>query len=202
MSRSAPTKHPVHDLIRDRYSPRTFADREVPPEVLRSMMEAARWAASCFNDQPWSFLVGTRSEPDAYARILACLGQWNQSWAASAPVLMISVAKRTFDHNGTPNRHALHDVGAATAQMTLEALSHGVYLHPMGGFDMDKARETLAIPETHEPVAAIAVGYLGDLASLPEDLREREVGSRERKPASSFVFGAGWGSRPVWLDES
>jgi len=192
MNRSAPTLHPIHELIRARWSPRAFADRDVPPELLCSLLEAARWAASCFNEQPWSFLVATRDRPEDHARICACLVESNQVWARRAPVLMISVAKLAFSHNGRPNRHAMYDVGAASTQMALEAASHGLQLHFMAGFDVQKARETLHIPDGYEPTAAIALGYPGDPETLPEALRTKETGPRLRKPLASFAFGADW----------
>src|SRR5215208_4639816 len=111
MERLRDAAHPIHDLLRRRWSPRAFADRPVEREKLLSVMEAARWAPSSFNEQPWSFLVATKDRPDEHARMLECLAEKNQTWAKAAPVLMISVASLHFARNGKPNRHALHDVG-------------------------------------------------------------------------------------------
>lgn len=194
MERPAETDHPVHDLIRRRWSPRAFADRPVEPEKLCRLLEAARWAASSYNEQPWSFLVATRDNPEAFDKTVGCLVEGNVPWASKAPVLMLSVAHLTFERNGKPNRHALHDVGLAMGNFVLEATALGLFVHQMAGFHVDKAREVFAIPDSHEPVAMIAVGYAGDLDSLPEPYRERELSPRTRKPLADFVFTGNWGS--------
>jgi nitroreductase len=131
-------------------------------EELRSLLEAARWAASSYNQQPWHFIVATKEDPRVYERLLGCIVPANALWAGKAPVLMLTVAKLTYDANGAPNRHALHDVGQATANLSLQATALGLAVHQMGGFDMERAREEFSIPEGYEPVAAIAVGYPGD----------------------------------------
>ena len=193
MKNPAPVDPPVHDFIRQRWSPRAFADRDVEPEALRSLLEAAQWAPSAFNEQPWAFLVATRGEPEEFDRLLGCLVPGNQTWAKGAPVLMLTAAKLAFDRNGKPNRHARHDLGLAVAQLTLQATSLGLGVHQMAGIDGDKARETYRIPDGWEPVTAVAVGHFGDPESLPEGLRERELGPRSRKPLASFAFAGGWG---------
>lgn len=194
MEKPAETRHPVHELIERRWSPRAFDARPVEPEKLRSLLEAARWAASCFNEQPWSFVVGAKgAEGDAYERLLSCLAEANAVWAGRAPVLMISVARLAFARNGKPNRHALHDTGQAAAHLALQATALGLAVHQMAGFDVSKAREQFNIPEGFEPVAAIAVGYPGDPEDLPEDLRAKELGPRTRRPLEEFVYGASWG---------
>src|SRR5829696_8377952 len=180
--------HPVHDLIRQRWSPRAFAERFVEPEKLLSVLEAARWAPSSNNEQPWHFVVATRERPEEYARLLGCLVEKNQAWAKAAPVLMLSLASTVFSRSGKPNRDALHDVGQAVALLTLQATALGLYVHQMAGFSVDAARQTYNLPETVEPVAGIALGYLGDPGSLPEDLRQREVVLSARKPVGEFVF--------------
>ena len=192
MNKPAPVDPPVHDFIRQRWSPRAFADRDLEPGALRSLLQAAQWAPSCFNEQPWAFIVATRDQPEAFAELLGCLVPGNQTWAKSAPLLMLTAAKLAFDHNGKPNRHALHDVGLAVAQLTLQATSLGLGVHQMAGIDRGKARETYGIPEGWDPVTAVAVGHFGDPRSLPEGLRERELGPRKRKPLADFVFAGGW----------
>jgi nitroreductase len=187
----AVTRYPVHPLIRDRWSPRAFAGRPVDRETLGSLLEAARWAPSCFNEQPWSFIVAPQGDP-AFERILRCLTPGNQAWAQNAPVLMVSLARTTFASNGQPNRHAWHDVGAATAQLTLQATSLGLSVHPMAGIDRDCIRAEFALPDGVEAVAGIAVGWAGDPEALPERLREREAAPRERKSLDAMVLG-GWG---------
>jgi nitroreductase len=199
MEKLADAKHPIHDLLRQRWSPRVFADKMVEPDKLRSCLEAARWAPSCFNEQPWSFLVATKENKAEYDRLLSCLVEFNQSWAKTAPVLMISVASLKFARNGKPNRHGFHDVGLAVENMVIQALSLGLLVHQMAGFDLEKTRSTYAIPDGFDPVAAIAMGYIGDPQSLPEDLRKRELEPRTRKGMESFVFTNRWGQKAPWV---
>jgi nitroreductase len=184
---------PVHDLIKERRSPLAYSERSVGREELRSLLEAARWAASSYNQQPWHFIVATKEDPREYERLLGCIVPANALWAGNAPVLMLSVAKLTYDSNGAPNRHALYDVGQATANLAIQATALGLALHQMGGFDMERARAEFQIPEGYEPVAAIAVGYPGDPASLPESLRARASAPRTRRELREFVFTGRWG---------
>ena len=199
MENLAPSEVPIHDLIARRWSPRAFADRPVPAAALRQLFEAARWAASCFNAQPWLYLVATREHPAEYKKMLDCLVEFNQGWAKAAPVLAISVAQLKFQHNGEPNRHAQHDVGAASISLALQATALGLAVHQMGGFDAQRARQTYGIPAEYEPVAAIAIGYPGDPASLPDELRKRETAPRTRKPVSEFVFSGAWGQKAPFV---
>ncbi len=193
MENAARTESLVHDLIRRRRSPRAFSGRPVEPEKLRSLLEAARWAPSSFNEQPWAYLVATREEPEQFARLLSVLVEGNRGWAQKAPVLMLSVAKLRFDKNGNLNRHAFHDVGLATANLVTQATAMGLSAHQMAGFDAEKAREVFAIPEGWEPVAAIALGYPGDASALSGRLRDLELAPRTRKPLEEFVFTGHWG---------
>ncbi len=193
MSKSAPVGPHVHELIRERWSPRVFADRSIPAEEAKSLLEAAQWAPSSYNAQPWAFFVATRDEPEAFERLLSCLVPFNQSWAKSASMLVITAARATFEHNGKPNAHAWHDVGLAIAQLTIQAQSLGLGVHQMAGIDVGKTRETLVVPEGWDPVTGVAIGYPADLESLPEEVRAKELGARERKPLSEIVFGGRWG---------
>jgi nitroreductase len=190
----APTAVPVHDLVSHRWSPRAFDSRAVERHKLQSLFEAARWAASSYNAQPWFFIVAAKDDPGNFQRVLDCFVEFNQSWAKHAPVVAISVARLKFEHNGQPNRHAYHDVGQAAANLALQATALGLQIHQMAGIEPEKARVTFAIPEGYEAVAGIALGYPGDPASLAEPLRVRELGPRERKPLSSFVFTGSWGA--------
>ena len=192
MNKKSYTSYPIHNLLNQRWSPRAFSERRVEKEKLIALFEAARWAPSCFNEQPWSFIVTTREEPAEYERMLACLVDTNIRWARLAPVLMLSVAKLNFEYNGKPNRHAFHDVGLAVENLIVQASAFGLYVHQMAGYHLDRAREAFAIPATHEPVAGIALGYLGDPEQLPEDLRDREKAHRERMPLKDFVFSGAW----------
>jgi nitroreductase len=198
MERLRDAAHPIHDLLRRRWSPRAFSDRPVEREKLLSVLEAARWAPSSNNEQPWHYLVATKEEPEEFARLLACLVEKNQSWARNAPVLMLSVASNVFSRNDKPNRHALHDTGQAVAGLTVQATALGLYVHQMAGFSIEKARETYQLPENVEPVAALALGYLGDPSILPPDLREREHALSSRKPVGEFVFSGAWGRGAEW----
>ena len=193
MSRLANTDHPIHDLLRKRWSPRAFADRPVERDKLLRVLEAGRWAPSSFNGQPWAFLVATKDDSAEFAKLLNCLIDFNQSWAKEAPVLMLTVAQLNFEHNGKPNRHAHHDVGLAAGNLTVQATAEGLFVHQMAGILPDTAREVYGIPDGWEPLTGIALGYLGDPATLPEKLREREAAPSPRKPLSSFVFTGGWG---------
>ena len=184
----------MHELLEKRWSPVAFSPRAVEAEKLRSVLEAARWAPSSFNEQPWVFLVSTKDDREAYERLLGLLVEGNRVWAQFAPVLMLSVAKLNFALNGKPNRHALHDVGAAAAYLTMQATALGLYVHQMAGYDVERARREFSIPAGYEPAAAIALGYLGDDAALPEKLRGRSPLKRNRKPLSEFVFSGQWGN--------
>lgn len=193
MRKPAPTEVPLNEIVRERWSPRAFSDKVVPPEALRSLFEAARWAPSSSNLQPWSYLVATHDDPENFAKMLSTLVEFNAGWAKQAPVLVLSVAQVKTPKDSTLNRHALHDVGSATAQLTFEANSRGMLVHQMAGFDVEKAREVFGIPRDWEPVAAMAIGYPGDPQALPERLRERELAPRTRKPLNEFVMTGGWG---------
>jgi nitroreductase len=181
------TEPAVHELIRSRWSPRSFSPRQVADEDLRVVFEAARWAASSYNEQPWRFFVARKSDRAAYDKILGLLLPFNQDWAKQAPVLFITAAKRTFSHNGTPNLHALHDAGQALANALMQATALGLHAHAMAGFDRDRARKELGIPDDYELGAAVALGYIAPPG---------EIAPRKRKPLSEIVFGTGWNQPP------
>lgn len=191
MDKPAPTQFPIHELLSRRWSPRAFDERPVEPEKLACLFEAARWAPSSNNAQPWRFIVGTK-DTSAYRRLFECLREGNQRWAQRAPVLILSVAKLTFD-DGSPNRHAYHDVGLAAENLVLQATAMGLASHQMAGYHPDKAKVEFGIPAEYESVAMIAIGYPGDLAVLNERLREREMRPRERSPVTDLVFAGAWG---------
>lgn len=201
MTKVADNKFPIHDLLRRRWSPRAFSDRNVESSKLRSLLEAARWAPSSFNEQPWCFIVATKADMTEYQRLLSCLTEGNQRWAQRAPVLMLSVAKRYFDRDGNQNRHAFHDVGLAVGNLVLQATALGLFAHQMAGFHVEKARETCRIPEGYDPVAVLAIGYLGQPTTLSHDLRERELMPRTRKSLETFVFTGDWGQTAPLVGE-
>jgi nitroreductase len=201
MEKPAETQYPIEEILRRRWSPRAFSDRLVEAEKLQSLFEAARWAASSFNEQPWNFIVATKQNPEDHARLLGCLVEGNQRWAHAAPVLMVSVAKLNFDKTGKPNRHAFHDVGLAVQNMIVEATALGLCVHQMAGFSSEKVREIYGVPDGFEPVAAIAIGYGLAADELPEAFREVDLGARRRKPVSSFVFQERWGEVSPLVNE-
>ena len=189
---STENKLAVHNLIEKRWSPRAFAGTAVGVEQLEALFEAARWAPSAMNEQPWRFIYATQEDPEAYDRLLNCLVEANQVWAKNAPVLFLSVAKKTYDLNGNVNGHAWHDVGMATANLVLQATDLDLHVHLMGGFSADKARQVLEIPDGFEPVTMGAIGYIGDPEALPEHLKARELSPRQRKPLHDIVFNGTW----------
>lgn len=199
MKKPADNDHPIHELLRERWSPRAFADKPVTSEVLRSLFEAARWAPSSNNEQPWAFIVATKDDAATHSKLLSALVEFNQAWAKNAPVLGIAVSRLAFARNGHPNRNAFYDTGAAMAHLTMEATSRGLLVHQMAGFDPHKAIHLFSIPAGWEPIAAFVLGYPGDPESLPENLRERELAPRSRKPLTEFIMSGSWGQPAKFL---
>ena len=186
----------VEEAIAERKSPRSFSNAEVSSADLKKVFEAARWAASSYNEQPWRFLVGHKGDA-TYQKIFDSLVEFNQSWAKSAPVLILSVASNKFAHNGTPNGYALHDTGAATAYLTLTAWTLGLRTHSMGGFDQAKARAAFTIPDDYLIGAVTALGHPGDGTELPEAIKKMESAPRVRKALDEIVL-KGWGEPVAW----
>jgi nitroreductase len=193
MEKPALTELPLIGPIRNRWSPRAFAERPLSGDELQTLLEALRWAPSCFNAQPWAFLVAQRDEPE-FALMVDCLVPGNQAWAEQAPVLLLALAEPNFSHNGKPNRHAWHDVGLALGNLLAQATAMGIAAHLMAGFSPEAARGAFQIPDTHSPVTLLALGYPGDPESLPDELRERELAPRSRKPLENFVFQQRFGT--------
>lgn len=200
----APVVPGVLDEIEKRWSPRAFADTPVPDEDLRQVLDAARWAMSSYNEQPWRYVIATKDDPEAYERVAGCLNEFNRAWATTAPVLMLAFAKTSFSQNGKENRHARHDVGAASAFLTLQAAKLDLYVHQMAGILPDVVDDTFDLPEGVEPVTALALGKLGDPSILSEKLEQREYAERTRKPLSEIVFDPrGFGTpAPVVRDDT
>ena len=188
----------IHRLLAQRRSWKAFSSRAIEPETLGLLLEAARWAPSCMNEQPWSFLVAAKQNPHEFERLLGCLLEFNVRWAQHAAVLILSVARLTFTSNGTPNQHALHDVGQAIANLTFQASACGLTVCQMAGFDGEKTRETFSIPSGHEPVTVAAMGYPGSADSLPGKLQQKMLAPRQRNSADRFVFEGSWGRSPTW----
>ena len=190
----AESNYPLDEVIARRWSPRLFEEgRAVEREKTLALLEAARWAPSCFNDQPWRYLVFDSSNTEALERARACLAEGN-AWALKAPVLMLSVARDTFIRNGAPNRTAQHDVGLASENLVLQAVHLGLAAHQMAGFDLARARQEFNIPEGFTLLAMIAIGYpyRGDLDALPEKLRSSELAGRQRRPLGEIAFAGTW----------
>ncbi len=187
----------VLPIFHERWSARAFADRDVAQEDLKRAFEAARWAASSNNEQPWRFVVGRRGTA-THEKIRESLTGFNQAWAGKAPVLILGVAKTRFSHNDGPNGYALYDLGAASSYLTLQAAALGMTTHQMAGFDRAKARERLGIPEGYEFGVVIALGYQGEPESLGnEELIRRETAPRQRRGLAEIVF-AEWGKAMEW----
>jgi nitroreductase len=190
--------HPINESLANRWSPYRFEPREVEDHKILSCLEAARWAASSFNDQPWSWIVARRQDTNPFEQMLTCLLEANRIWASNAGALILTVTRSTFRYNGKPNRVALHDLGVAAAQLTLQAGELGLHVHQMAGVNLSLIRQLYGIPAGFEPQTAIAIGY-ADLSQpadeLAKQLHQRETGPREREPLSNQVFAEKWGEQ-------
>ena len=193
MEKPAGAEHPINELMRQRWSPRAFTPRPIPRADILTLLEAARWAASSYNQQPWHFLVATRDDEERFAQMLDCLVPGNQEWACNASLLILTVTKQTFDHNGKPNSCAVHDIGLTACQLVLQATALGLATHQMAGIEPDKIRARYGVPDGFDPVTGIAVGYAGDPDSLSGELREMELAPRTRRPFGEFIFADRWG---------
>ena len=184
----------VAELFRVRWSPRSFSDRPVSPEILTAILDAGRWAASSYNEQPWRFIVTTKDDQEAFQGLLGVLLPFNQAWAKSAAVLILTAARSNFSHNETPNRYGLHDAGAALAYMMLQATASGLQSHAMAGFDQEKAREVTGIPAEFQVGAVVAIGYPDSADKLPNDqMKQQEAAPRKRKALADVAFKGRWG---------
>lgn len=191
----AETRVPIDERLARRWSGRAYdAQRSVTRTQLLALLEAARWAPSCYGDQPWRYMVWDRvGEPAAWKRAFACLGEFNQGWAGAAPVLMLALADTRFSHNDQPNRWGAYDTGAASMGLCVQATALGLMVHQMGGFDDAKIRREFAIPDRYVPMAMLTVGYQLAEAEVPEAMREREFAPRQRRPLGEVAFEGEWG---------
>jgi nitroreductase len=187
ITKPAKTDHPINELIAKRWSARAFSTRPVERLKLLSVLEAARWAPSSRNEQPWRYIVFTNDNPDKLKKAQSVLKDIN-NYAKRAPVLICAITKKTYSDNGNYNRLHFHDLGAANENMFLEAFNQGLIMHEMGGFDVQKAREVFNIPEDFEVGIMIAIGYQDIHQVLPESLRQKAHLPRERKPLSEIAF--------------
>jgi len=188
MQKSNQFEYPVVDLIEQRRSRRAYSSQPIEQEKVQSLFEAARWAPSSMNEQPWAYLYATADQPALWNKLLDTLNESNRVWAQHAPLLILSMARKTHIRNGAINVSAKYDVGAANAFLSMQATHLGLNVHQMGGYDRQKAIESLNIPETHEPIVIMAIGYLGDAENLSENLKQREVAPRERYTQEFFVM--------------
>ncbi len=182
----------LHPLLSERWSPRAFDPTPLPADTLTALLEAARWAPSSANEQPWRFVVVSR-EDDSREALIAALSPNNRRWAERAPTLLLAAARAMSARTGRPNRHAWHDTGLATAQLIAQATALGISAHVMGGFDPEAARAAVDLPEGFDPVSVIAIGRRASAETLPEDLREREGAPRVRLPLGEIAFRARFG---------
>ncbi len=201
MSVNAPD-HAILQPICERWSPYRFEPRVVEDDKIVACLEAARWAASSYNDQPWSWIVARRQDTSSFETMVTCLLEANQSWAENAGALMISVTRTTFRANQKPNRVALHDLGAAAAHMALQATALGLQIHQMAGLNLSLARQTYAIPDGHEPQTAIAIGYpdrTEPITDAARQLHSRESAPRKRLSLAEQTFSNKWGQTAEFL---
>jgi nitroreductase len=192
-TKKAVTDYPILPILAERWSPYGFENRPVSETDLCSLFEAARWAASSYNEQPWNYLVATRENSAEFGRLLSCLVEANQAWAKEAPVLILGIVSLRFARNNQDNRAAVHDLGLAAGNLLAEATTRGLSVHHMIGILPDKARELYQIPEFFEAWTAMAIGYKADPTKLADALRERDMALRQRKPLNKFVFTGRWG---------
>ncbi|MDA3905358.1 MAG: nitroreductase family protein [Bacteroidales bacterium] len=187
MAKKTKFDFPINKLSENRWSPRAFTNKAVEKEKLNSVFEAARWSASAFNAQPWRFLVGYQGD-DNYRKIFDSLAEFNQLWAGKAPVLILNCYQIYFSHNKKPNQTAQYDLGQAVAHYSLEAVNQGLYTHQMSGFDVDKANESFGLGKEITAFSVTALGYLGDIKSLPEDMQKMENTERIRMTQAEFLL--------------
>ena len=192
MEKPANTNLPIHEIIKKRWSPRSFEEKQVNNNALQRIFEAARWAPSSYNEQPWRFIVGRKGD-NTYSLIFETLAEFNQKWSKLAPVLVICIGKTTSTKGNKPNRVFQYDLGQSVAYITFQATHEGLFVHQMGGFDAQKAQELFQIPDDYQAITVFALGYKGDASLLEEDFIEMEKSDRLRKPLEQIVFEGKFG---------
>ncbi|MDX1593841.1 MAG: nitroreductase family protein [Gammaproteobacteria bacterium] len=194
MNHDAQNDHPIHELLRRRWSPTVFdPERDVGETDLRSLFEAVRWTMSSYNEQPWRYIVGVRSRsPEVWEQVLDVLVEGNRAWARRAPVLALGLTEHRFERNGKENKAARHDLGAASASLTFEATARGLHVHQMIGIEPDRARETFDIGDSLEPLTGLAIGHAGDPDDAEEKHAERDRAERERRPLDELILHGGF----------
>jgi nitroreductase len=197
MQKSADFGSPVLDVIKKRRSRRAYAETMVEPEKIRSLFEAARWAPSSLNEQPWFYIYATKDQTELWNKIFDSLKEANKLWARNAPLLILSLARKNFIRVDAPNPSARYDLGAANAFLSLQAAHFGLNVHQIAGFDSQTAIRNLAVPDRYEPVIVMAIGYPGDAEDLPENLKVREEAPRERYVEQEFVINRSFTDTPT-----
>lgn len=189
------TNTTIDPLLSKRWSPRALdPNKDLNTIQLYALLEAARWAPSCYGDQPWYYIVcHKKTNPEAWSKAFECLVEFNQNWVKNAPIIFFSIAKESFHHNDKPNRWAQHDTGAASENLCLQASSMGLSAHQMGGFDEKKVMESFNVPSGYTPMAAIAVGFQTTVDILPTELQAKELEERLRDPIEEHFFNGTWG---------
>ena len=177
----------IIDNIKNRYSTVLFSHQQIENEKLQLLLEAARWAPSAFNEQPWRFILGIKENDEVYKKLLDCLADSNKHWAQHAPVLVLVAAKKVYSHNSNPNRSSFYDTGLAIGNLLSQATALNLFVHQMGGFSIDKAKNDFTIPDEFEPIVIMAIGYKGNTKDFPEDLQIREKKVRIRKPLDDLT---------------
>lgn len=197
MQKPAITQQPIHELIANRWSGRAYdASKPVTTDQVISLLEAARWAPSCFGDEPWRYVVCNKADNmSAWQAAFDCLVPGNQGWAVNAPVLLLICADTIFRHNEKPNRWAAYDTGAAAENLCLQATALGLMAHQMGGFDVDKARQAFKVPERYQIMSMVSIGYQAPVESIPSEAKERELAARQRKPLGELFFNGVWDNK-------
>lgn len=188
MQTSTDFETPVLETIQNRRSRRAYLDRPIEQEKIQSLFEAARWAPSSVNEQPWTYIYATKDQTKLWEKLFSTLNENNKTWAKNAPLLILSLARKNFIRNDQPNGSAKYDLGGANAFLSLQATSLGLNVHQMGGYDRQKAKDVLNIPDSFDFGVMMAIGYPGDPATLSENLKQREVAPRERYVVQEFAM--------------
>lgn len=197
--KEAKNRYPILDLLKTRWSPRAFADKEVEKEKLQAVFEAARWAPSSFNQQPWRFIVGRKGDK-TYDKIVDALAEFNQIWAPTAPVLVATIGRKINNNSEKDNLVYQYDAGQAVAHLTVEATNQGLYVHQMGGFDPKKVINHFDVPIQYKPLTVIAIGYIGDPGQLEGGMKSSELAERDRFDFDELVFSGNFGQKSGLFD--
>jgi len=185
----------LHEIIKNRRSPVVFSDKRIEEKKIKLLFEAARWAPSSMNEQPWRFIYSSQENKESFKKIFDCLVHGNKPWNQNIPLLILVATKMNFDYKNRINEHAKYDVASAVANLTFQANFMDLWVHQMGGFDVEKAKSEFNIPEGFEPVVILSVGYFGILDNVDEKLKKRDQAERKRIALNEIVFKNTWNGR-------